>query len=661
MDLDSLPLPVDEMYRARRMRAACMALAAVPLAQRTEAYKAAAAEESRTTGRPCSWKTVQRLFLGWLRAGQDDMALVDKRLLAMRSHKARTSHPKFRSFLFDLAVRNQRKSAPMFRELKRMWAAREVIPGYEDLEGWPSLPQGWTERNLYRMLPGKEELTILRQGVRAGAVYLPQVLATRAGCYPGQFVIWDDVHLDIMVAHGGQMGRPLQIGCLDLLTGKRLAWGTKFRAERKDGTHTGLTMDEMRMLLCTYLVNVGYSPRGTVLIVENGTAAIDKALEEHLSILTHGAVRVDRSGMTGERQALLGGFGGRRVGNPKHKAPLESWHNLLHNEMASLAGAAGHDRTPPEWLHGMLEEQRKMELAKPHMDDGQRAMMLNVLLTFDELMGLLPGIVQRINDRTDHDLEGWTSCGFVSHEYRLDTSGDQWGPLANLDADGREVLMRLEQVRAGHFRTRRLSPNEAWDKATASPDNALVRLTTAQACELMGTHMARKLRRNGAYFRVRDRHISELELIYETRAIKQAGGTEWQEEVPHGQEVRGILNPFDLDRLYLLDEAGRCIGYAQLVNRVEHGDRAAVRAAMGRAGERRADTLQHARVALANTEAEIVARREHNARVMSSPWSTTQDRLEEASARRAEAKARRGALPMDFTPPVIPLGDDLPD
>lgn len=664
MDIESLPLDPVQMQEVRVLLAACKSIDALEAGDRRKGYEAAALYFLDITNKPCSWRKIQTKFLAWLDAGRTAIVLVDKRAKVFNPKKNFSGSPRFRNFLYELCTRNQRSSRRMFRELVAMWRASEVIPGYERYEGTRSgaLPTGWTERNLYRLIPDKGTMNIVRKGVRACADQLPTLLSTRAGMRRGQEILWDDVWLDLEVIANNQVVRPLQLGALDMLTGRRICWGTKPRLRREDGTRLGLNDDEMRSLVVLYLYTVGYNPKGTTLVVENGTASISDSFGKHLTLVTGGAVTVERSGMIGQRQVLKGGYAGRRVGNPRHKAALESWHNILHNELGDLPGQCGHDRTEPESHWGERKEQEKMELAKKYMSPESEAMMMNLLLSFAELCALLPMRVARINERVDHKLEGWAACGFVVQEYRLDLASDNWQPLASVPAHARDAVLAVVQSGAGYLRERSMSPNEAWDSCDGKEEHKLVRITPSQACELMGQHMARIPRRKGSYFYVKDRNLSDDELVYETRVIKQAQGLEWEEELPPMGDYKLIINPYEHDQAFVIDARGICVGYAALVQRVARGNREAVKAAFGHASARRADMLQDSRVALANTEVQLMERRNHNAQVIGDAKAATQQvRIEDKRAHDAEMRQVRRLRKLSRAAAAIVSLDELPE
>ncbi|SEH87320.1 hypothetical protein [Akkermansia glycaniphila] len=669
-ELEGLALPLDQLQKARLLLAACRTLDETPAGCRTQAYEDAARRLALMLRVSYSAKSMQRVFNEWLKSGRDALAAVDKRYRAGAIKATRSRNGLFRTYVKELFYKYQRNGKAAHAELVRRLQSGMPIPGYEDwrrmdANGLVSIPPGWSYRQIARLFPTKEEAVLAKHGMRAGARYLPQVFRTRAGSYPCAFVAFDDVHLDVKtiarVNGTDQIGRPLQLGCNDVFTGRRLCWGTKFSFEREDGTRAGLNGDEMLYILCDYLVNVGYSPRGTVLLVENQTASISREIEEQLLLLTGGCVRVKRGGMHGSVQAMLHEFGGKSCGNPRNKAYLESYHNPQHNRLSFLPGATGHDRTEPEWLWGMEREQRKISKAKDRLPAEKAAMLEDILLPFHEVCSMLPSIVADLNGRTDHDLEGWADCGFFRQEYSFDPSGGQWGDLSQLDADQKNFLLQLEARSKGHIRMRRMSPQEAWDSSMRNPVNTLVKLSIVQAAELLGIRMARDIRANGSYFYIQDRKLAPGKLIYDRELVTPDG---YLKDFGPRIGYKGIINPFDLGKMYVLDERDVVLGYAPLVQRGRLGDDEALRSQLGRAKSQTASRLQDMRVTRMNEEAAIVARREHNASIIQGTCRTPQERLEDGEARRAERRiaARQKGLPrMDDPPPRLPPDNDLPE
>lgn len=400
-------LPAEERLKVRKLHAACREIAAAP--NKMAAYKLAA-QAMKDAGHPMSWQSVQRKFLAWQTSGSL-LALADLRMAGMRPTRARVKHPGFVAYWTELQTRCQRNGGQAYPLLLDIWRKKsEVIPGYEGWPGHPQIPVGWSKKNLMRIKPAALEARVMREGIKAAAPLLPMVLTTRVGMEAGEYYVSDDNWVDTHVICGKQIVRPLQLGCLDIATGKMVHWGMMPRMMRQDGTHAGLTERYMRMFVAGLLANVGINTsRGTTLVVENGTAAIRAHMEQVLLDLFDGAVKVHRSGMEGKTQALLRGYEGRQGGNPRGKAHLESVWNLTANIWSScLPAPSGHDRTEPEWLAGLMKEQKALLKKQGYLEirDPDRAAMLRHLMpTFEQLTtDIAWRVYDAFNSRTDHAL-----------------------------------------------------------------------------------------------------------------------------------------------------------------------------------------------------------------------------------------------------------------
>lgn len=611
-------------------------------------------------GRAVSAKTLTRLYYRYKAAGCRWQSLLDGRSSTANRRKARTANKAFRAHLALLATRHKRGLAGAVRELYEEWRTCQTIPGYEGLNYEPDmpLPSGWSMDNLLRLMPNRKALSIVTQGVRAASADLPQVFATRAGCWPCSHVMFDDVWLDVLAVGYGedgkmQLGRPLQLGCLDYYTGRRLCWGTKIRTKREDGSSVQLNADEMLFLLCDFLHNVGYSPRGTVLVVEHGTAAISEAVEDQLALLTNGLVRVDRSGMQGVRQA--GAFPGRAVGNPRFKASLEVWHSLLHNYMDSYASQTGKDRTEPEALWGLRKESESLIRQAQQLPAERALALMPYAPTLRELADDLVRLVGQINNRTDHELEGWEACGFTRAEFSL-TGRDGWAPLDSLDPQAAALAKAMALGNPALLRTRRLSPQEAWELSLRDPANKLIRLSAAECVTLMGAHRKFPLSMRGGAFKIKDSSRHHEQLIFDA-CVTDARGNE--RILPAGGTYFGVLNPFNCN-LFILDDRGRVLGEAPIRHRFSHTDEAARLREFGRVQHLRAQQLASAELLAAPDTAAMQTRRDYNKRIIDGePF----DPLGLSDAETLQAPSKRSARQRQtkYVPLPEPEGMGLPD
>lgn len=657
-------LPADERLKVRKLHAACQQIAAAP--NKMAAYKMAALA-MEDAGHPMSWQSVQRKFLAWQMSGSL-LALADLRMAGMRPTRARVKHPGFVAYWTELQTRCQRNGGQAYPMLLDIWRKKsEVIPGYEGWPGWPQIPVGWSKKNLMRIKPAALEARVMREGMRSAAPLLPMVLTTRVGMEAGEYYESDDNWLDTYVICGKQIVRPLQLGCLDIATGKMVHWGMMPRMARADGTHTGLTERYMRMFIAGLLANVGINTsRGTTLVVENGTAAIRAHMEQVLLELFGGQVKVKRSSMEGKDQALIHGYKGRQGGNPRGKTHLESEWNLTANFWSShLPAPSGHDRTEPEWLTGLMNEQKvllKKEGRLEIKDPARAAMLRHLMPTFEQLTtDVAWRVYDAFNSRTDHALEGWERMGLVVPMMRPSTDSD-WITLTDSipEADRNALLNMAARDPERLLSTRRLSPAEAWD-LKLQHQTPLRKATQWEIVDLLSRDMAVKATVKGSYIILQNKAVSTDRLYYPSSIVTPEG---YQRILPSGMQVWVMLNMFDDKHLYIIDEKGRCLGMSTLQQRAAYYDEEQVRAAMGRKKKTTAAALQETRVHHARKEAAIIGTRLYNDQVTKGSPLTVMGLLN-ADGTDTAAKAAAKELPgINLLPPAaepaVPREEPLP-
>jgi hypothetical protein len=473
----------------------------------------------------------------------------------------------------------QRNSRAAYRELIRRYRNGDQIPGIGNWRNvWmdsvggrppekcpmnPPLPQGWGERNLMRYRPTKFELTAARIGRSAAAEFRPLVYTTRVGMAAGQVYVFDDVWHDNKVNYLGvnrQAMRPLEFSCLDLFSGCQVAFGAQPMTEDEaTGKRETLRESEMRFLLCHVLCNLGYHPQGCCLHVEHGTAAIREDLADLLFNWTGGAVTVARGGIHGAA-AHDGFFTGRGKGNSRFKAALESHHNLKHNELAALPGQVGRDRDhSPEELHGRDQYNNTLIKAMSQLPAHRAEQIITPFMDFPVWKQAVAELYERINWRTEHDLEGWQEAGLTTSEYRL-SAGSDWVPTRNLldlPPDRRDAVMAVIEHEPGAIRTRKLSPMEVWLTGRTN----LVTLPPHYVPMILG-------HRNAKMLRVQDDHT----ITFQDRRIGPGIHRYLaQVETEHG-ELRMLqpgasfaiyATPFDASAVFVASEDNSFIGVAR--------------------------------------------------------------------------------------------------
>lgn len=518
-----------------------------------------------------------------------------------------------------MAALNQRAARPAYRALVRAFFAGEPIPGVAPDVSRKTLPRGWSYANFMRHAPSKFELTALRIGRSAARSMGPLVYTTRRDLWPGSHYLFDDMVHDhfVNVLDRRQAGRPMEFHALDLRSACKFAWGMRVRTENEiTGRMEGLREENMRAIVAVVLGRDGYhGERGTEMVVEHGTAAIREDLERLLYDLTGGRVTVRRSGIEGD-PAHVGQYAGRGKGNFRFKAALESLGNLIHNEMGFLPGQAGlsTDRRPEE-LHGLLRHNDALVAAFAGLavsrPDLAGALRMPVM-SDRQFVEVAMEVYRRINDRTDHRLEGW----------------DLW-----VRPDERDPS-----------RVRRMSPTEVW--VAGRPE--LTRLRSELVALVLYRDAAEERTVRGGEIEFRDSEVSSDELRFACTGHRD------------GEKFQAVLNPFDPERLFLFDARRRFVGVAPRIARVSRADHEAVCRAMGDANHRLAKLLEPVAALGSEIARQRIADARHNAAV-----------LEEAggkAARSAEARAARVgaaamaeldvALAAEPLPPADPVVDE---
>lgn len=565
----------------------------------------------------------------------------------------------FVAFVLMLCEKNQRKCAPAFRQIKRFVQKRSltvdgitytVPPGYE---AWPEingtgLPHGWGERNLYRLLESQEkkaQLTAMRQGLGSAiALHIPKILTTRFGLWVGSHISFDDVLRDVELLSIGknQIVRPQELGAMDFFSADRFL--VQRRPQYKDGDRMDNVKEcEMRCLVASWLRNIGYSIRGSILLVELGTATIRAALEEFLYEHSDGLITLRRAGITGKEQALKGYFG-RGGGNPHHKGLQESHHNLLHNESGNLPAPTGHDRNPPEWLFGLqavtqgvckdlakLSPERAELLASPHLEYWQG---LDLLKYIDHLIAY----------RTDHRIEGWEKCGHTAVEYRLDPEVDEWLSLNQflaLPKSQQSLVAAAASADARYRRPRKLAPREVFRKGASElirfPDHVIALMF---ADDRLGLDMRQKksLTPEGE-FEISDQLAGPDRMYFHGDVVTPQGEIVSLRQLDERGAFGVVLNPWDAAQLWVYDKNGGFLGTAarkERLSRLEEHSHEMTRA-LGRREHQIATMVTPLRDRHANAAIELRAINRNNDRVRNGEAVTREEKQSARNVRRMPA------------------------
>jgi hypothetical protein len=531
---------------------------------------------------------------------------------------------------------NQRKTAPAYRLLIRLWRARQpftfqeveyaLIPGFEGWPGWPNIPSGWggKGRNLYRHQPKKLDLTALRQGLgKAQQLYGPKVLSTRLGLWHLSHIMMDDVKLDLKahILDSQKLVVPLQLGALDLLSGCRFAYGMKPQLWRKDGTREGLKEADMRFLLANMLLTHGISKRGTTFVIEHGTAAIRPRVRDILTRAFGELVQFSDSGFHGKIQAIAGmGDGKGGGGNPNHKAALESLHNLIHNEMGFLPAQTGHDRTEPEFLGVIERDQEKLwQLAKRLPPAAVKLLRHRTFEWHSQLVPMVAAVLDTINRREDHELEGWAELGFLTRQYRLMPESNEWvneSRLLDLAPATRSAFLAQADADARCWMPKRLSPHDVFEMGRAQGEDLA---------------QPRQVHDDGV-FSFEDREVAPAEMHFEGRVLCPNGR---EMELQWGETYEAVVNPFNRSVLWVysgIRQRGAFLGLAKAVPRHNRADAEGSKRDFKRSSQRLADALDETRDRNAHLTHNETARNDHNRRVLADHEAQKADFTRQATA-----------------------------
>jgi len=532
-----------------------------------------------------------------------------------------------------LCNQNGRKCAPAYKEFVRIFLAGEPIPGIEVTVSRQKLPLGYSYDNLIRYRPARFELIAARLGRSAAAGFRPKVFTSRVGLAVGQRIIFDDLWHDFKVVTLGQRRpmRLLQLHAHDLFSACNFARGLKPRLEDEaTGRNVGLKENEMLFLVAHVLAEFGYHPDGCVLMAEHGTAAVRDDLEKLLFDLTMGRVTVERGGVEG-LSAFAGQYGGARKGNFRFKASLESSGNLIHNETGNLIQFPGQTGSnsrvnKPEDLHGRERHAEALMKAMTALPPERARHLRLPFLEVNQAKWLVDEIMERINQRTDHDLEGWLDAGLTTMDFELPDIGRiSAQKFFAMDTERQNVIQKVAKPVP-----RKLSPREVFDLGRSR----LIRLRPEQTAMLLRNVAGREVTVG------RDHLIS-----FEDEAISPEPLRYLAHHFAPGDKFTIVVNPMSPHTAHLFNARGGWVGVIDAWQTVRRDDVEGLKRQMGAARKIEAELL----APLAATGAKLIQQRlddaQHNAEVIGGPSRRHQTNLKKFTGTAAA-----------FSGPVAPPG-----
>lgn len=513
-------------------------------------------------------------------------ALVDSR---RTSQKGQNQLPEITGEWFrDLIIRCQRNDS--IREARRqaldqwkLWRRtgdpKYSVPGYTTppADCGKGHPIGWSYKTFTRFAPSTFQRTLSRQGRIAADRLLPSILGTRVGCRFLEVIYFDDQKYDHHITAGGFTRPMVPIGfnALDKLTAYALQPHIRLRwFDEEADKHRTLTMREFMWYVIHILTTVGYRTDeiGTTLVKEHGTANTwsNKSLrtplgfnsfEDAVSSLLDGHVRLDDSGLYNRAVWSELVHGPKPSGNPRFKAPIESFFHIVRNYHLALPGQTGRNiEEAPEENYGLIAYETKLAEKAADLPDALRAAIRSELFTASEFGWFSQLAYQALNERTEHSIQGWEDCGFVVPAWRwAEDPPDMWRSreqLAALPSHLIEHANHQARIDPSLRRPVRLSPADAM--RSVSNDPAIRRMSREDAVLLIPIEWAHPVTITPNHsIVIGDTMLSTEPIIY---FCELTNGNGRKEYLQPGDKVLAHVNPFDLDSLLIMDQSGAFIG-----------------------------------------------------------------------------------------------------
>jgi hypothetical protein len=575
--------------KAQRLHGVAVRVHAAPKARKTATYQ----ECARELG--VAFNTLYAPVNGFLKSG-DWRHLIDRSIAGaqfwLRSHPA--THPAdFIQFWHGLVESNQRCAAAAYSVLMerlRLWRSgdpQSAIPGF----AVPPLnatgcrhPRKMSLRDLMRILPGSVELTASRNGRTEAMKHLPAIHTTRKGGWPCMEYQFDDMWHDFEVIHNAQICRLLEFNAVDFYSGFIFNPGLKPRFKNDEGRNETLTEREFRLWSINFLATTGWSPRGTTLQGERGTAAF-RALAPKLIHWSNGLLKIPLPGMSGA-PAIVGGHAERAKGNPNAKALKEGLGKLIHNRLADLPGQIGmHPADRPASSFGRDKETMDLLALQQHIPTP-----LNLThMPFEHAAYVVVQRYMDINRRHDHDMEGWIEEGLYTQEYHADPARDLWINIGDLPESSRQAITIIAASNPDSLRPRRLSPHEVI--APALPHN--IRLCPEAEADCLYEDARRTLAVTNGHLSFQDKDYGPGTYRY---IAEYQGRDGFRRLLPNDEEVQLVCNPFNPERAFLYNPKGVYLGIVQRDHSIQRADRDAIHRAQGNKERLYKDTMLAAAV-----------------------------------------------------------------
>lgn len=414
-------------------------------------------------------------------------------------------HQGFLDWLARHAGQYQRDQgdAAALRALKlEIWpAGHEPIPGYgtwrdEFRRRFPGeplpahcppdfFPPGWSDRQLYRLLPEPAHMEIVRHGVAAAEDHFAQILNDRTKLHFGQIILIDDFWAPAKAQYKRSIDYLMGLAAMDWASGFWVHHAIMPREKLPDGTRKSLTARHMLWFVIGLLRALGLPRDRTItLLVENNTASLSTEAEELIRQTFQGRVIIRRSGLLNEKQGTVLEHGFRESGGKWRaygKGNIESGFNLLKNEMSAMPGQRGSkERTNGHAAFGDMEKYAVTLLQNEALTEAHVEKLRLPFLSYADARVVTAQIFDRINGYTQHRCRGFAQVT----EWRM-SEKDDWTPYGAAAtpeqqaaiAAGAQIITRT-RPESRLERARRLRAEIQW---TPIPEAAFIPLAAERA------------------------------------------------------------------------------------------------------------------------------------------------------------------------------------
>lgn len=482
-----------------------------------------------------------------------------------------------------------------------------AIPGYDRpprRNAFTGHPDGWSESSLYKKCRSNAyEKAARRQGPKRASTFLPTVRTTRAmdadgrALEFGEIIYFDDQDHDNYVNLTGvnsKAMRPQSFNALEALSASCFEVGLKPQLwDEVNGKRRELDQLDFFWFVMLCLTKHGYNAQtGTTLVWEHGKANPDKTgrFDELLFKATNGKVRTDKSGIwrAAEFKSML--FEGKPTGNFRFKAPIESFFNIVRNYSAALPAPTGRNRDlAPEESHGLLaanDHIQRVLIDKLPVEVFLR--LKRPVLEWEDYTRLHKLVMDALDARRDHHLEGWKKLGFTGARYRL---GEDKPWIDELDYQmipaGERALYDHIVRQPGNSDLFQLSPREVYMMRRPQLTRLPMRMVPLLAPERAWSDVTVT---QDLYLNIEDQWLDSEPLEFIAK-VRNAQG--YEVHLERGKTYKRLLNIFDPTKLWIAERDGSKPGaYIGVATRVQTASKINEEAILRQLGE-----LKHVKAA----------------------------------------------------------------